>query len=231
MPSAHASARIRRGILPMSRAYERSGRSFLARAAFLGHDNTIARDLALRAANAPMIPAVQRAIALSEAGVYTLLSDPPAAAQTIAEARAAIGKARPVDAADAVALASADDILAFLAAANGEPYESALARFTRDGHRFEARLARAYAARFIRAKAPERIAAAAPTLDLTPREREILAHLVDGLTNKEIAQRLMLGPRTVETHVERVLGKLQVGSRSRAIAMALRLRIVELEPA
>ena len=68
-------------------------------------------------------------------------------------------------------------------------------------------------------------------LDLTPREREILARLVDGLTNKEIAQRLMLGPRTVETHVERVLGKLQVGSRSRAIAMALRLRIVELEPA
>ena len=72
---------------------------------------------------------------------------------------------------------------------------------------------------------------AAPTLDLTPREREILAHLVDGLTNKEIAQRLMLSPRTVETHVERVLDKLQVGSRSRAIAMALRLRIVELEPA
>jgi len=104
------------------------------------------------------------------------------------------------------------------------------ARCTGDRHgpRFEARLARAYAARFINAKAPEHVAPIAPTLDLTPREREILALFVDELTNKEIAQRLILSPRTVETHVERVLGKLQVGSRSRATAMALRLGIVTL---
>ncbi len=57
---------------------------------------------------------------------------------------------------------------------------------------------------------------------LTPREREILALLAEGLTNKEIAQRLVLGTRTVETHVARILGKLGVPSRSRAIAAYLR---------
>lgn len=67
------------------------------------------------------------------------------------------------------------------------------------------------------------------TVDLTAREREILALLVDGLSNKEIAQRLVVSPRTIETHVERVLGKLEVGSRSRAIAKALRLGLVSLE--
>lgn len=86
-----------------------------------------------------------------------------------------------------------------------------LERVTRHGPRFDARLARAYAARFINAKAPEHVAPIAPTLDLTPREREILALFVDELTNKEIAQRLILSPRTVETHVERVLGKLRLG--------------------
>ena len=61
---------------------------------------------------------------------------------------------------------------------------------------------------------------------LTPRESEILSLLVLGLTNKEIAQRLVVSPRTVETHVERVLGKLGVNTRSRAIAKAVRSGLV-----
>ena len=244
----------------------------LARASFLGHDNAIARDLAMRAAGSEKIPLVQRAVALSEAAVYTLLCDPAEAAPGIALARRALGEASPIDAADAVALATADDTLAFLDAANGQPHESvllgcepfrnllerrrglvtlehagiavgnarrghgspeafetALGLLTRDGPRFEARLARAYASRFIMTQ--QKPAPAATGIDLTPREVEILSLLVDGLTNKEIAQRLFLSPRTVETHVERVLGKLQVGSRARAIAMALRLGIVALDPA
>jgi DNA-binding CsgD family transcriptional regulator len=56
---------------------------------------------------------------------------------------------------------------------------------------------------------------------LTGRESEILALLALGLTNKEIAQRLNLGNRTVETHVARVLGKLGVNTRARAVARAL----------
>lgn len=66
----------------------------------------------------------------------------------------------------------------------------------------------------------------APGMELTAREAEILALLADGLTNKEMAQRLSLSPRTVETHVERVLGKLEVRSRSQAVAKALRLELV-----
>jgi LuxR family maltose regulon positive regulatory protein len=54
----------------------------------------------------------------------------------------------------------------------------------------------------------------------------VLALLAEGLTNKEMAIRLYLSPRTIETHVERVLGKLDVRTRSQAVAKALRLDLV-----
>jgi LuxR family maltose regulon positive regulatory protein len=241
----------------------------LARAAFLGHDNSIARELSVRVAQDSTTPAVQRAVAAAECTIYTLLCDASASAAAIDSARNAVAAATPVDAADAVALAASDDVLAFLDAANGrqhesllrgcdafagllayrrglvtlehagiaagkarrgeasaEAFETALAQITREGPRFEARLARAYAASFIKSK--KHGDALKPALDLTARESEILKLLVEGLTNKEIAQRLVVSPRTIETHVERVLSKLEVGSRSRAIAKALRLGLVEL---
>jgi ATP/maltotriose-dependent transcriptional regulator MalT len=61
---------------------------------------------------------------------------------------------------------------------------------------------------------------------LTAREHEILELLAAGLTNREIAQRLVLSARTVETHVARVTGKLGVNSRARAVARAVSLGIV-----
>jgi DNA-binding NarL/FixJ family response regulator len=57
---------------------------------------------------------------------------------------------------------------------------------------------------------------------LTRRELEVLAHLVAGLDNAQIAQRLVVSPRTVTTHVEHILMKLGVHSRTQAIAMAYR---------
>jgi DNA-binding CsgD family transcriptional regulator len=57
---------------------------------------------------------------------------------------------------------------------------------------------------------------------LTERETEVLSLVALGLTNKEIAQRLGLGRRTVETHVEHVLGKFNAASRTRAVAEAIR---------
>jgi DNA-binding CsgD family transcriptional regulator/tetratricopeptide (TPR) repeat protein len=57
-------------------------------------------------------------------------------------------------------------------------------------------------------------AAPAPRPQLTPREREVAALVAPGLSNREISERLVLSERTVEGHVERVLGKL--GFRSRA---------------
>jgi DNA-binding NarL/FixJ family response regulator len=61
---------------------------------------------------------------------------------------------------------------------------------------------------------------------LTKREREILQLVSHGLTNKEIAQRLVLSVRTVDAHVEHILSKLNVSSRTRAVAAATRAKIL-----
>jgi two-component system, NarL family, nitrate/nitrite response regulator NarL len=53
---------------------------------------------------------------------------------------------------------------------------------------------------------------------LTGRQRQILALIKEGLSNKQIAQRLSLGPSTVKNHVHGLLSRLQVGRRSEAIA-------------
>ena len=62
---------------------------------------------------------------------------------------------------------------------------------------------------------------------LTSRELEVLALLTQGLSNAEIAQRLVLSEKTVGHHVSAVLRKLEVPSRARAAAKAGRLRLVE----
>jgi two-component system nitrate/nitrite response regulator NarL len=48
--------------------------------------------------------------------------------------------------------------------------------------------------------------------DLTNREREVLVSIAEGLCNKEIACRLNIGTRTVETHRERLMRKLNIHS-------------------
>jgi RNA polymerase sigma factor (sigma-70 family) len=58
---------------------------------------------------------------------------------------------------------------------------------------------------------------------LSDREREVLSLLVQGLRNSEIAELLGISPRTVEKHVHHILGKLEVGSRLAAAALALEL--------
>ena len=65
-----------------------------------------------------------------------------------------------------------------------------------------------------------------PGLDLTEREREVLALMVEGLNNTQIAGRLTVGPSTIKSHVSHILFKLGVASRTEAVALALRNRIV-----
>ena len=57
---------------------------------------------------------------------------------------------------------------------------------------------------------------------LTPRECEVLGLLVDGLSQPEIAERLYLSPKTVGTHIQRIMGKMGVKSRTQAVAVAAR---------
>lgn len=55
---------------------------------------------------------------------------------------------------------------------------------------------------------------------LTPREREILALLAEGLANREIAERLSIAERTVKFHVSEILGRLEASNRAHAVALA-----------
>jgi DNA-binding NarL/FixJ family response regulator len=57
---------------------------------------------------------------------------------------------------------------------------------------------------------------------LTTREAEVLGLLADGFTQAEIATKLVVSPRTVGTHIQHILSKLDVHSRAQAVALALR---------
>ncbi|MEN2741896.1 response regulator transcription factor [Microbacterium sp. X-17] len=70
-------------------------------------------------------------------------------------------------------------------------------------------------------------AAADPTAVLTPREREILLAMADGLTNGEIGAKFFLTESTVKTHVGRVLAKLQLRDRVHAVIFAYENGLVE----
>lgn len=63
--------------------------------------------------------------------------------------------------------------------------------------------------------------------DLTAREREVLALLVKGSSNADIAERLAIGESTAKFHVSNILSKLHVSSRAEAIAVALRNNLVD----
>jgi NarL family two-component system response regulator LiaR len=65
------------------------------------------------------------------------------------------------------------------------------------------------------------------TYDLTEREREILGLMVEGLPNHDIAEKLVVSQSTVKFHVSNILSKLDVTSRTEAVALALKKKLVK----
>lgn len=103
----------------------------------------------------------------------------------------------------------------------------ALATFERLGAAHEA----AAAAALLRQLGAARGAPARLRQPLTQREAEIAALLALGLSNREIAERLVISPKTVEHHVGRVLDKLNARSRAEVAALAAAGRLGDVPPA
>lgn len=66
----------------------------------------------------------------------------------------------------------------------------------------------------------------APASALTEREREVLALMVEGLNNTEIAERLVVSLSTVKYHISNILAKLDVDNRVAAVALAMQKKLV-----
>jgi DNA-binding NarL/FixJ family response regulator len=65
---------------------------------------------------------------------------------------------------------------------------------------------------------------------LTVRELEVLRLLAEGLSQRDIADVLVVSPKTVGTHIQRIIGKMGVNSRTQAVALAAREGIFDFEP-
>ncbi len=63
--------------------------------------------------------------------------------------------------------------------------------------------------------------------DLTEREKEVLTHLIDGLNNNQIAEKLVVSVSTVKFHVSSILSKLNATTRTEAVSIALQNHLVK----
>ena len=102
-----------------------------------------------------------------------------------------------------------------------------LAAAIREAHAGRSTLAPEAIQALIQADSPGPIIDQEPseTFGLTPREREVLALMVEGLNNPEIAERLVVSRSTAKAHVSNILSKLGVSNRAEAITMALQNRL------
>ena len=65
---------------------------------------------------------------------------------------------------------------------------------------------------------------------LTEREREVVALVAEGLTNDEIAERLIMSPATARTHVSRAMGKLHARDRAQLVVFAYQSGLAPADP-
>ena len=67
-------------------------------------------------------------------------------------------------------------------------------------------------------------------LPITNREKEVLGHLAQGKTNKQISESLMLSPSTVRNHISSIFTKLKISNRSQATAIAIYSGLLNQSP-
>lgn len=65
--------------------------------------------------------------------------------------------------------------------------------------------------------------------ELTPREREVLQQMVQGLSNREIGDRLFISEKTVKNHITGILQKFEVSDRTQAVIFAIKHNVVEMD--
>jgi NarL family two-component system response regulator LiaR len=99
-----------------------------------------------------------------------------------------------------------------------------LAKAIRDAYSGRSTLSPEAARALIQATRPSK----QPTFDLTDRELEVLTLVVQGQSNQQIAETLVISLATVKAHISSILSKLQVSSRAEATAYALKHKILSL---
>jgi DNA-binding NarL/FixJ family response regulator len=72
------------------------------------------------------------------------------------------------------------------------------------------------------------VARPAPTRGLSPRELEVLKNVAAGLSDKQVAGRLGISPKTVRNHLSQIFSKLQAGNRVEAVINALSLGLLNV---
>lgn len=101
-----------------------------------------------------------------------------------------------------------------------------LVRAIKSARRGEATLHPSVAARLMQELTNQR---SSPLDLLTERERDVLTCIARGMSNADIAEHLIIGERTVKTHVSNILSKLHLQDRTQAALLALRERLVPLD--
>lgn len=100
-------------------------------------------------------------------------------------------------------------------------------------HRGEVSLTPALTSRLVTrltAQSPQESTGAAAQHELlTEREREVLTYVMHGRTNREIASRMYLSPRTVKAHLATAFDKLEVHDRTAAVSVAIRRGLIEFD--
>jgi DNA-binding NarL/FixJ family response regulator len=69
-----------------------------------------------------------------------------------------------------------------------------------------------------------------PLVTLTHREREVLSYLAQGMGRREVAERMHLSPNTVRSHLQNLMGKLEVHTTLEAVALARRAQLRDAPP-